>query len=392
MPAVELAVALTVIATRAIVADLIKGSGMSNDAWAAVGSDIAGAVMTSALRPDGGAQLAKKVDLLSRQIKQVGQQVEDLPVREFDIRMAAGRRHMRDLPAHWRTRQDRRQLIHDARNEFVSAVALAETMGDVRRQALAEVAIAACWLWVPSLRDVKNTAGHVRRALENELLFGSTWPVEEYADIVKLCRAYGEQPKATGTPIVPSPSRAPTPGARLAVHAKRAKWVECAGIRLRLEDLPVESNKVAKPATGAKPVIAPMGYLSDTAIKKFRDQGVTFAPATWLTGTPTAAGVSVPSDEHVTVTVHNTRAEWVSVSATAHAIIIQLTKNNTLPSGNRVKPGAKVRLTLTRPRPTSTFTPAHRTFFVASTSRPVVAQSKPLFPSDPTVGFVFPER
>jgi hypothetical protein len=211
---IELAVALGAIATKTIVAELIKGAPMARGDWADVAGQVIDAVINS------GAQEESGIQRLGQKIEQVSQQVNEIPLREFDQHMAAGRRYLRDLPVAWRKKQDRRDLIHDARAEFVRAVAIAELRNDLRRQALAEVAIAGCWLWVPSINDVKMAAGQARRLLEREILFGAYTPsalvkigriqvsqevdglVGDYTDVVKLCKAYGERSAQAALPDV----------------------------------------------------------------------------------------------------------------------------------------------------------------------------------------------
>ena len=95
---------------------------------------------------------------------------------------------------------------------------------------------------------------------------------------------------------------------------------------------------------------------------------------------PTGPGAAPAPAEKVTVTVHNTRAEWVAVRATAHAVIVQLPRNNQLPRDNRVEPGTKSKLTLTKPRASTAIVPAAAPRFAAG-----------LVPADPTIGFVLPD-
>ena len=112
--------------------------------------------------------------------------------------------------------------------------------------------------------------------------------------MVKLCRAYGEQPAITGKPIVPSPPRAPTPGARLAV-------------------------------------------------------------------------------------------QWVSVSVTPRAVIVQLAESYPSPTENRVGPGEKVKLTVSRSGGTPAAASTRLTLPSTTAALPV-----PRFPPHPTTGIVFP--
>jgi hypothetical protein len=220
--AIDLAVALAAIAARTLVAELIRNKPLSQDSWAEVGAEVAGTLVSTAIRPSAGSlsqeyhvdrvgprfdRVGQQLEHISEQVKQVGQKVDrvgervnDLQARDFDRFMRAGSRYLRDLPVDWRTDQDRRELIRDARRSFVDAVAVAEQMQDAERQALAEVAIAGCWLWVPSIDDVRNTIGHARRILEREILFGQSLSTESYIDVLELCKAYGELPRTTKIP------------------------------------------------------------------------------------------------------------------------------------------------------------------------------------------------
>lgn len=107
-------------------------------------------------------------------------------------------------------------------------------MKDLQREALAEVAIAGCWLWVPSLEDVKNTIGRTREILEHEVLFGQSTPTAAYADVLALAKSYGERSRRTAMPVAPKWGLASV-GARLAVFAVTGQWVEAAGVELKLE-------------------------------------------------------------------------------------------------------------------------------------------------------------
>lgn len=169
------------------------------------------------------------------------------------------------------------------------AFGIAEQMRDPRRQAMADVAIAGCWLWVPSLPDVLKTMTAARMTLKHEILHGATLPTASYADVVKLCRSYGERPPHAGTPIQPSR------GARLAVQTKNNRWVECAGIEL------------------------------------------------FLHGTPP------PTGSTVNIKVRNVRPERVSVSVTADAVFVELPQNGRVALFNQLAPGALATLTLNRP-------------------------------------------
>jgi hypothetical protein len=276
---IELAVALSAIATKAAVTQLIQGGPMSRGDWAGVAGQIVETVINTSARQESGIQR------LGQDIDKVSQQISEIPTREFDQHMAAGRRYLRDLPAAWRTDEDRRELIRDARAEFVQAVAIAELGNDLQRQALAEVAVAGCWLWVPSIDDVRNAAGQARRLLEREILFANyPWPrgiaplVGDYIDAVTLCKAYGERSAQATLPMRRSR------WGRLTVNAALDQWIECSDIWVRVS----------------------------------RDQQPEFAtpPSTAATKRGTPQLPSTPGDPPIVlkVTVHNKRASSVMVS------------------------------------------------------------------------------
>ena len=160
----ELAVALVAIGTKTVVGQLTQGTPVTRDTWADASKQIIDALVSHSSRQDAG------FGRISGQIARVSRQIDDISVREFNEHMAAGRRHLRDLPVDWRTERDRRELTHDARVEFVRAFAIAEQMKDAQRQALADVAIGGCWLWAGSLRDAQGTFGKAREVLERDLV------------------------------------------------------------------------------------------------------------------------------------------------------------------------------------------------------------------------------
>jgi hypothetical protein len=288
----ELAVALSAIAARAIVVELVRGGTYDRGAWADVAGQVVETVIATTASQESG-------------IRQVGQKVDDIALREFDQHMAAGRRHLRDLPVEWRTEADRRDLIRDARGEFVSAAAIAERRKDLKRQVTAEVAIAGCWLWVPSLKDVTNTIGFALMLLENELLFGTGRVSSLYADVVKLARSYGAEPAHSGDPI--ADIRGHIRAARIGVYARDNQWVGCAGVDVRVDER--------------------HDWTSDVCA--------------------------------VTVTIRNTRADWIAAELISPAgplvhdmaVIITLPTNDMLPGENRIAPGGIETLGLTVPPP-----------------------------------------
>jgi hypothetical protein len=304
--AVELALALSGLTAQAIVTQLVQGSPFDRNGWANVAGQIVKAMIDTSQAQEST-------------LRQLGQKIDDIPLREYERHMAAGRRYLREVNPQWRTERDRRDMIRDARSEFVRASAVAEVRNDLLRQVTAEVAIAGCWLWVPSLSDVKNTITNARTVLEREVLYGATLPAGNfkpappsaaaYADVVALARGYGEQPHNTGEPIKDSPlTFKHRHGARLAVLAAQSSFVTCAGVQLRLD---------AQQA-------ATLDYV----------------------GAQAARGIE--GDDGVTVTIHNTRDEWVAVSRNREAVIVTLPTNGTLPPENRVAPYSQATLALPR--------------------------------------------
>lgn len=361
--AIELAVALAAIAAKTAVTALIQQGAWDGADWAIVAGQVIDAVVRVPNRPDAGVQrVTQRLDALERQVAVVGRKVDAIPVREFDEHMAAGRRYMRDLRDQWRTAYDRHTLVERARHEFVRAYGIAENMKDASRQALADTAIAGCWLWVPSLPDVIKTIGAARLILEQELLFGATLPTSSYADVVRLCRAYGERPAWTGDPIVPN-SGPPTPGARVAVRAEYNRWAGCAGIDMRVN--PAGDDAGQRTITTRSGLVIP-----DT----------------------TASG----SEDWVRIELHNRRADWISVSVTAGAVIVRLPERNTLPGQNRVAPGKSATLTLPRPPLSASFSPAGGSPGALTGpyagGLPGLASGASLIPRIPAIGFVLPGR
>ncbi|RCG33000.1 hypothetical protein DQ384_00660 [Sphaerisporangium album] len=364
--AIELAIALGVIVARTAVAELIRGVHMSNDDWAGVAGQVVDALVTTATGQQSGfQQMGQRLDQFGHQIDQLGRRIDALPAREFDNHMAAGRRYVRDFPDLWRTPQDRRELIRDARHEFVRAFGVAERMKDAHRQAVADVAIAGCWLWVPSLNDVTKTVGAARRILEKEILFGTAPLAASYKDVLSLCKALGERPASTGVPIIPRSGQAPTPGARLAVPAVQGHWIGCVDVEVNVEAVTSPSPPAATP-----PARRPGEEFGLPATMFPRTRRPALPPERLLPRTPgrrplwgTASGGTVKFH------VRNNSAGWISVSLTQAAVIVELPVNNTLPGENRVGPGKTGTFALTRP---SLATPGQA------------------IPAKPRVGFVLP--
>lgn len=396
---IELAVALGVLAARTTVAQLIQGQAMDNAAWAGVASQVVDVLVSTSTRQESGLQqLGGMVTELNVKVDRLGRVVGDIPAREFEEHMAAGRRYVRDLPDAWRSAKDRRKLIRDARHEFVRAFGIAEHMKSPQRQAVADVAIAGCWLWVPSLNDVRKTIGAARQILEREMLYGTSLPTASYADVLYLCKRYGEQPANAGKPIAPErQGRPPTGGARLAVRMDYGRPVVCAGVEVRVEELPPVADDPPRPARPSTPnpsppmlgrfvlnpqpapLTGPRWTIPDRTQRpaRFPRNRQTWS---WDLGTPQAppAPPPPPPRKRVRVHVRNNRAEWIAVSMTADAVIVQLPgAGNTLPTENRVKPRTAKTFDLTRPR--------------AALNSPTLAASRFLvLPSLPTIGFVLP--
>jgi len=316
--AIELAIALAAIAARTVVAQLIRGDGMDSDGWASVAADVAGALVTAPVRQDRGLGQLPAID-------RIGRQLDGVPRREFEEHMAAGRRYVRDLPDTWRTQQDRLRLTRDARHEFVRAFGIAERMNDPYRQALAEVAIAGCWLWVPSLPDARKAMGAARRILEPEIVRGGSSATAAYSDVLALCRAYGEQHDPVVAPSDAGTDR-PVP---LSAQLTYDGWVGCAGIEVQLGSTLPGGDEIDASTT----VVGESGLVIP-AIALYRFYT--------LEGRP---GELIPLE------VRNTRSEWISVSLTYAAVVVRLPDGNTLPAENRVAPGAVSEMTLTRPSP-----------------------------------------
>jgi hypothetical protein len=308
--AIDLAITLAAIAARAVVAQLVRGDDLGRDGWAGVAGDVAGALVTSSGRWDRGPQPGLPV--LSRKL-------DDVPAREFDEHMAAGRRHARDLADEWRTDRDRLGMIRDARHEFVRAFGIAEHMSDPYRQAVAEVAIAGCWLWVPSLPDVRKALDAAQTALCHPSTLGRPGIAAARAEVVRLGQLLTERP----APPAVTATRVDRPTTRLAY----GRWVDAEGIELRLRLLDREEPEEITTSSGL--VIPNSAFESGFPVRKLAGR----------------AGELVPLD------VHNGTAEWISVAISFDAVVVRRPLNNTLPAENRVAPGNDEVITLTRPAP-----------------------------------------
>jgi hypothetical protein len=320
VPVVQLAIALGRIAGQATVTQFVQGAPFDRKDWASVAGQITEALIGASLAQESAFQeLGEKID-------RIGGKIDQIPLREYAEHMAAGRRYLREVTPQWRTARDRRDMIRDARGEFVRAGAIAEVGNDLVRQVEAELAIAACWLWVPSLEDVKNTITNARTLFEQEVLFGaecaalsrgeSVLPYTDsgacyyltaaYADVVALARGYGEQPPNTGDALQGLETDH-FHGARLTVRAVPHSFVACAGVQLKLDARTPKSNP--------------------DAIEQDISSGIAYG-------------------DGVTVTVSNTRNEWVAVRRNPGAVIVTLPTNGTLPGENRVAPHSQTTLSL----------------------------------------------
>jgi hypothetical protein len=96
-------------------------------------------------------------------------------------------------------------------------------------------------------------------------------------------------------------------GARIAVMAWLNTWVECAGVELKVISASRKTGGKAGPVANAG------------------------------------------SGEQVTVKIRNARPEWISVSLTHQAVIVEVSRQGQTLAGNWVEPGRKASFTLPRP-------------------------------------------
>ncbi|MGK3208593.1 hypothetical protein [Amycolatopsis sp. MEPSY49] len=220
--AVDLAVALLALTTSTAVRALVQGNSPSQQ-------DLAGFTAEVAAELINHAGQSKAVDYGPALVR-IERQLAAIPDREYNQHIAAGRRFLQDLPVSWRKARERAEIIRDARAEFVRASAIASESGAVHKLVVAEVAIAGCWLWVPSLPDVQRTLNTARQKLEAELrgAFPTTLMVRDYIDILKLSRELGAVPTHWSIPV--DPSEVPGIDAVLSVRANAKKWAYCLGL------------------------------------------------------------------------------------------------------------------------------------------------------------------
>lgn len=230
--------ALATLADSKAVQQLVSGEAPTIEDWALV----AGGVVAALLTPMRGQ--SKTLGSIDKALASIEQQLSALPNTEYQQHIMAGERFLRDLPVSWRKEDDRADIIRDARGEFVRASAVAQQIGNAYLRALAEVAIASCWLWVPSLPDVQGTLGGARKILEEGVLNRADLKmVRAYIDVLRLCQAYGEtgpvlrrgSPSLRAEQALPvDPAAVPAVPAVLAVNAETGQWVYCLGVWVRV--------------------------------------------------------------------------------------------------------------------------------------------------------------
>jgi hypothetical protein len=364
---IELAAALAGIATRTLVIKLLDGNRPDPNAWAGIAGQIVETIVGATSRQASELdELGGKVDALGGKVDALGWKVDALPAREFGQHMTAGCRHLRDLSVSRRTRRDRRDLIRDARGEFVRASAVAAQMRDIQRQATAEVAIAGCWLWVPSIPDVTNTLDNARILVEKELLFGAVGAFSglssSYRDIVTLCKSYRVPATLNAGPlIVPSNESSPIPGARVAVRILHSEPIWCAGIELMTypELRPVKLNEHVRRRLRENNYATP-GTSTFKGVLDHVQQHRNMSPA------PLAQDL-------IPAVVHNYLDRWISVSSDSNSVIIYILEQPPNPTlGYHVAPRA------------------HQQFRLTFADSPAITRWD--IPATPAVGFLMPSR
>lgn len=400
-----LAAYLAEFATRALVLKLMEGKRVDPNAWAVLAGQVAGTIVTASSRQDSElTELGRKVDALDQKVDALGRKLDAIPAREFSQHMTAGCRHLQDLPASWRTKQDRRDLIRDARGEFVRASAIAGNMGDTQRQAAAEVAIAGCWLWVPSMQDFTNTLDKARLMVETELLFrpiGAFGALSSaYNDIVTACKAY-RVPTAlnAGSLIVPGNDSSPIPGARVAVTGVHGQRIRCAGIELMTYPDSRPTKFLGRMSQQVRESENTLGFLEWASQQlrenentvKFIDQWAqqyrenedmnseSLAPK--LAELVDSMGKklrenkssSTRTPDVIPALVYNHRNEWISVGNSSDSVLIDIFEfPPDPPLGFHVAPGT------------------YKRFGISFAGRSAIKGSNP--PLTPTVGFLMPSR
>jgi hypothetical protein len=148
--------ALVSLALTTTLKQLISGRQPDRDEWASTASALVGILIDHVTHTeDSLAGIERRLDKLA--------------TSPFEEHMATGRRFLEDLRRP-RSADDRREMIHDARSEFVRAVGAAEHLNDANRHAVAEIAIAGCWIWEQSLADAQDALRRAEEVLASALL------------------------------------------------------------------------------------------------------------------------------------------------------------------------------------------------------------------------------
>jgi hypothetical protein len=309
--ALDLAVALAAIALRAVVVQFVRGEILDTDGWSDVAGDVAGAVVANA----GSATPARTG------IARVAP--NNAAVREFD--MTSGRRYVRDLPDSWRTERDRLELTRDARQQFVHASSVAEHMQDPYRQAQAEIAIAGCWLWVPSLDDTRKTMREARTLLARARFSGGPVVEQAYQEVARLCRAF--EPPASSAEVGPAVSPARVAASAPSTNLGYDHWAEVGSVAVRFH-----RRSVRQAEDDGEEEVTPSGIV------------IPAQPRWRLFTLRGHAGEDIP------LVVRNHRSEWIAMMIVHDAVGVVLpSAQNTLQVDHRVAPGAEAEIFLKRP-------------------------------------------
>ncbi|WP_067461869.1 hypothetical protein [Nocardia amamiensis] len=255
-----LAIALINLAATAAVKKLVSGEDPGAEEWAGVATGVVSALLTPASRQSD--------------------QLDMMPIREYEQHMLAGRRFLQDLPTQWRNEDNRRHIIWAAHGEFVRAGSVAERQGDLLRQVEAEVSVAGCWLWVPSLPQVQSTLRRACDALARSILDGAgAAAVRAYRQVLLLCQTYGE---VAGRALPMDPTTTSAWPAVLVVDTERWKWTHCLGIDMRIGDVAYDRSGARRAnRTVAVPVEVTSREGPISAVLCPVDPRSTAAPSRW---------------------------------------------------------------------------------------------------------------
>jgi hypothetical protein len=316
--ALELAVALAAIAVRVGIAYFVRPETLDTEGWSGVAADVASAVAASA----GSAAPARAG--ITRAM------LDSAAVREFDVHMTSGGRYVGDLPDSWRTERDRLQLTRDARREFVRASSIAAHMPDLYRQAQAEVAIAGCWLWVPSVEDAKKATTTARTLLARARTFGGPVVEQAYQEVTELSRAFEPPVSSAAARPAGRPARTvlatPVPNTGLGYD----HWAEVGSVAIRFHRRTVRQAEYD--AGEPDEEVTPSGIVIPTS-------------ARWRLFT-----LRDEPGEDVPLVVRNSRSEWIAIMIVYDTIgVVFPTAQNTLQAEHRVPPGAETEIFLKRP-------------------------------------------